>query len=113
MRDRRTSAGPYSAATTFPDGTLPSASENGLFRMHQEGEKPPSSSSPIDIGNGRYQFAGRVQEGGDPPMFFLNILPPPCQLSVAVIGRRVGQGGEGIDFRPIAGRLPDPIEVRR
>ncbi|MGY4287201.1 hypothetical protein ACVWXO_006421 [Bradyrhizobium sp. LM2.7] len=56
MRDRRTSAGPYSAATTFPDGTLPSASENGLFRMHQEGEKPPSSSSPIDIGNGRYQL---------------------------------------------------------
>src|SRR6478672_13188820 len=56
MHGRRAPAAPYSAGTTFPDGNLPSPSANGRSGCIRKAESPPSSSSPIDIRNGRYQF---------------------------------------------------------
>ena len=56
---------------------------------------------------------GGVKQGGDPSLFLLHVGATQSDLALAMIGGRVGQGGERVLFGPVARRLQHPIEHRR
>ena len=58
-------------------------------------------------------MARRIEQRDDPPVLLLDVVPPTSQLTVIVIGRRVGQCGERVRVRPVAGGVEDPVETVR
>ena len=43
-------------------------------------------------------------------MLFLDVVAPPFQIFIAMIGRRVAQGRQRVGVRPVGRRVQDPVE---